>query len=86
MCQWGELTMVFKGLSIAGIITGLILITIAFTIASDLLPDVQTSAIAINDTGLPLATLFDDGGVVLLMVMAGLILGVIGVLGFKANR
>lgn len=78
---------VWTGMSAAGIIGGLILLIIAFTAAAEVLPDVATASAAINATGLPLASFFAAGGIVLLALMAGLLMAVLKIFGIgKGSR
>jgi len=78
--------MTFKGLSIGGIVVGIIGLVLAFKVSASLLPEVSSAGSEINATGLPLASLFSSNGVVILAVMAGLVLAVLGVLGFTKGK
>jgi len=77
---------VWSGLSAGGIISGLILMIVAFTVAAEILPDVETAADAINDTGMPFASFFVADGIILLAIMAGLVLAVLGVFGLMKSK
>lgn len=52
----------------------IILAVVLFTVVAQLLPEMETAGDAINATGAPLAGFFATGGIVFLLVMAGLLL------------
>jgi len=52
----------------------MILATVLFSVVAKLLPEMETAGDLINDTGAPLAGFFESGGIVFLLVLAGLLL------------
>ena len=57
---------------------------VGFTLFAAVLPDIQTAGQTVNDTGAPLATLFLPGGVVILLLMAGVVIAAVKL--FKGGR
>ena len=70
-----------KGLSIAGIISGVILLVLAFNVIAVGVPEIQTAGDVVNATGAPFATFFASDGLMVLAVMGAVVLGVVGYLG-----
>jgi len=65
-------------------VLGLILIAVLFELAAVLIPQAQTSAETLCDSGIPLASIFQSDGVIILVLVAALILVVVGaVMGRK---
>lgn len=58
-------------------IMALILLVVLFELYAELVPEAMTAGNAINDTGAPLAGLFDNSGVVFVIIMAALIVLVV---------
>jgi len=52
----------------------MILATVLFSVVAELLPEMETAGDLINDTGAPLTGFFESGGIVFLLVLAGLLL------------
>ena len=82
---------IFAGLSVGGIVSGLILLAVAFRAAAKVLREVRHGANNVAGvTGLPLASFFTGGsGVIMLAIMAGLLiatLGVIGIVKYGSSR
>lgn len=77
---------IFKNLKITGIISGVILLVLAFNVAAVGLPLIVTAGGLINATGLPFATFFLSTGIVMIGLMGALILAVVKVLGLGSNR
>ena len=70
-----------RGLGAAAIgvfITSLILLTVLFEVAADVIPEAQTAGDTLNATGVPLGGLVAGSGVTFTIVMAGLVLAVLG--------
>lgn len=63
---------------ITGVILTIIAIVVVFNIVGGTSTTLTTAADNISGSGLPLATLFQSTGVVLLIFMAGILLAVIG--------
>lgn len=71
----------FKNLSVASIITAVILLVIAFNVLATGLPLVNTASANLSATGLPLASFFASNGIVMLAIMGAVVLAVIGAIG-----
>ena len=55
-------------------IIGLISLTILLLLASQLIPEAQTAGNTLNASGVPLGSLFVGGGILFLIIVAGLFL------------
>ena len=82
ICHSGGKKMRFgkKGLSTANIntaIIGIVLLVVLLQLYSVLVPEAQTAGQSLNDSGVPLGTLFLPGGIVFLIIMAGLVFAVV---------
>ena len=53
---------------------GVIMITVLFAALTTLIPQAQTAGDALNASGVPLGSLFVSGGVIFLIVMAGVLM------------
>lgn len=62
---------------IAPLIIGLIALVILVKVAAAAVPIVNTAGDTLNATGAPLASFFETNGTVMLVVMAGLLIGVV---------
>ncbi len=73
----------YKKGQIAGRVTSaveaIILIVVLFLLFADLVPEAQSAGDSLNQSGVPLGTLFTGSGVVILLVMVGLLLTVLKV-------
>ena len=78
--------MVAKKFTAGALITGFIALILAFSIAPTMLTEVNESSQAIANTGLPLTSLFSSDGIVMLLVVAFILLGALGVLGYKSMK
>jgi len=58
-------------------ILAIILLTVLFTLYSDLIPEAQTAGDELNASGVPLGSFFTGGGIVFLIIMAALLILVI---------
>lgn len=65
---------------VSGLILVIISIIIIFQIVGATSTDLTNAAANVTASGLPLSNLFASNGVVLLMYMAGILLGVIGLI------
>ena len=63
-----------------------IMMVVLFTILATTVGDVGTAGDLVNATGAPLAGLFSSGGVMILLLMAGVVLCIMGMLGFGGKR
>lgn len=70
------------------VIAGFIGIVILFSVVAALLPTLGTASEGLGNTsGLPLASFFAENGLVILIVMAALVIGVVGMFGLgKKHR
>ena len=78
--------MVTKNLSIGTVITGVILLVVLFKVLATALPEVNTAGAELNATGLPLATFFQDNGIIMLAIMGAVIVVILGFVGLKKGR
>lgn len=68
---------------VTGVVTGIIGIIIIFLLVGNTAGSITDASDNISTSGLPLASLFNSSGVVLLVFMAGIMLAVIGIaMGF----
>jgi len=77
---------VTKNLSVAGVITGVILLVVLFKVLVVALPEVNTAGNELNGTGLPLASFFVSNGIIMLAIMGAVIVTVIGYISYKKGR
>ena len=56
-----------------------ILIVVLFMLYSELVPEVQTAGDTLNSTGIPLGSLFDRNGIIIILIMTGLVVTIITV-------
>jgi hypothetical protein len=70
-------------MNVKGMVTSVILVIIAiiviFQIVGNTSTDLTNAAGNISGSGLPLASLFQSNGVVLLIFMAGILLAIVGI-------
>ncbi|MAH51508.1 hypothetical protein CMI37_37175 [Candidatus Pacearchaeota archaeon] len=64
---------------VTGAVEAIILIVVLFLLFADLVPEAQSAGNELNESGVPLGTLFVGSGVVILLVMVGLLLTVLKV-------
>lgn len=64
-------------LTIGGVIVGVILVTILLSAVAALYPTFESAGNEINDTDMPLASLFESGAVIGLVFAAMVVLGVL---------
>jgi hypothetical protein len=78
--------MKIKTISIGGILSGFILLAIAFQAIAAALPEVYAGGKNIGALGLPFASFFNSGGLIYLAIMGALVLLVLGAIGlYKGN-
>lgn len=58
-------------------ILGIILLVVLFLLYAELMPEAMDAGDALNESGVPLGSLFVSGGVVFLIIMAALIILVV---------
>ena len=58
-------------------ILAIILLVVLFQIYAELVPEAQTAGDALNETGVPLGSLFTSEGVVFVIIMAALLILVV---------
>lgn len=63
--------------TVVSIIIGLILVTVLFLVAAELIPEAQTAGNTLNATGVPLGSLFTGDGVIFVIIMAAILLAVV---------
>lgn len=63
--------------TISAMILGLVLVVVLFQMAATLVPEAQTAGDTLNESGVPLGGLFVSGGVIFIIIMAGLLLVVV---------
>lgn len=56
---------------------GLVILTVMFLLLAQLLPEAQDAGDTLNASGVPFGSLFVGGGIVFLIIMAGVLLLVI---------
>lgn len=79
--------MTFDGTNIGKMIAVVIGLVVLFLVLADLVPELNTAGDTLNATGVPLGSLFAANGVVVLILMAAVILGVLGIFNiFKTRR
>ena len=65
-------------------ITGIVLMIVLFLLLADLMPEFQSAGDDLNSSGVPLGSLFASGGIIFLIVMAGVLIFIVkGVLPKK---
>lgn len=78
-----------KGLSQAMIqksITSVIFLAVLFLVLAELLPTAQDAGDTLNASGVPLGGLFVAGGVIFLIIMAGVLIAVVTAFIGKSGR
>lgn len=56
---------------------GIIILTVLFLVLANLMPTLISAGDDLNDSGVPLGSLFLSGGVVFLLIMAGIIITIV---------
>ena len=67
-------------------IEGIILVVVLFLMFAQLVPEAQTAGQTLNDTGVPLGSLFSQDGVMILLIMVGLLLVILRVVLPKGRK
>lgn len=79
--------MTFDGQNIGLMIATVIGLVVLFLVLADLVPELNAAGDTLNQTGVPLGSLFAANGVVVLILMAAVILGVLKIFDiFKQRR
>lgn len=60
-------------------VTAIILVVVLFLMFAELVPEAQSAGNTLNESGVPLGTLFTGDGVMILLIMVGLLLTVLKV-------
>ena len=77
----------FNGLSMGGIIGGIIMLVIAFYALAAMIPALNTSLTNLTGiSGLPFSTLFAANGIIVLALLGAVILGVVSYLGLTGSK
>ena len=67
-------------------IEGIILVVVLFLMFAQLVPEAQDAGQALNDSGVPLGSLFSQDGVMILLIMVGLLLVILRVVLPKGRK
>lgn len=70
--------------TLTAVIIALVLVTVLFFVAAELVPEAQAAGDALNASGVPLGGLFAGDGVVFVIIMASILLVV--VLAFLTSK
>jgi len=65
-------------------VTGIVLVTVLFSLYAALMPTAQAAGDDLNASGVPLGSIFTSGGVVFVIIMAALVIAVIA--GFMKKK
>ena len=77
----------FNGLSMGGIVGGIIMLVIAFYALAATIPSLNTALYNLsNISGLPFGTLFARNGIIVLALLGAVILGVVSYLGLSGSK
>ena len=76
----------FKGLTVDSIVGGVIILVLAFNVLALGLPLVVSAGDNLANTGLPFASFFGSGGIIILAIVGSVVLGVIAYLGLKKGK
>ena len=77
----------FNGLSMGGIIVGIIMLVIAFYALAAMVPALNTALTNLTGiSGLPFSTLFASNGIIVLALLGAVILGVVSYLGLTQSK
>jgi amino acid transporter len=82
----------FKNLSVGGIVGGVVLLLILFAVLTEVIPQIDQSANDFSNTTdsegnpLPFANFFASGGILILVIMAGVLIAVLGYFGVMKSR
>jgi len=58
-------------------ILSIVLLVVLFQLYAELMPEAETAGDALNESGVPLGSLFVSGGIVFLIIMAALVILVV---------
>lgn len=58
-------------------ITGIVMLVVLFLLLADLMPEVMDAGDDLNASGVPLGSLFVSGGLVFLIIMAGVLIFIV---------
>jgi len=72
-----------KELGAGALVSGIILLVIAWNVVATGVGEIQTAGDVINATGAPLATFFASDGIMVLAFMGAVVLGTLAVLGLS---
>ena len=77
----------FNGLSMGGIIGGIIMLVIVFYALAACIPTLNTALYNLsNISGLPFGTLFSQNGIIILALLGAVILGIVSYLGLSGSK
>lgn len=61
-------------INVEKIVYGFVIVAILFYAVAELIPTMNTAGDSINATGVPLGSLFASGGLIFLIIMAGILI------------
>jgi len=77
----------FNGLSLGGIIGGVILLVIAFSALTAVMPTLNNALGNLSAvSGLPFASIFSSNGIIVLALLGAVILGVVSYFGLTGSK
>jgi hypothetical protein len=77
----------FNGLSMGGIIGGIIMLVIVFYALAATVPTLNTALYNLSNlSGLPFATLFKKNGIIVLALLGAVILGIVAYFGLSGSK
>lgn len=65
------------GAMISTLVIGLVMLLVLFKVAAAMIPEAQSAGDELNQSGVPLGSLFVGGGVVFIIVMVSILIAVI---------